>query len=224
MARLVVTRPVAGKTIKALESRGHQVTHAPLTKIVPCSHETTISAPIHALIATSRNALKFAAPELLQQLKDKPIYCVGSKTAQMAIELGLTASLEAINCCETAEDLARLIVKEPLYSYAYLCSRHRMSTLDDKIPADCLQIIETYEAPFIEPDLDPSTSVDGVLLYSIRAAQAWSKRRFKARFCFCMSENIAKYLSPEQQKTAIIATKPLEKRLFIEIDKIFSTN
>ena len=99
-----------------------------------------------------------------------------------------------------------------------------MSTLDDRLPIEQLHIVETYQAPFIQPNLDTSTTVDGVLLYSMRAAQTWAETGIQAQFHFCMSENIAKNLSLDQQQTAKIATKPHEDHLFTEIDKIFTPN
>lgn len=222
MARLVVTRPEpqAQKTIEALIARGHQVTHVPLTEIRPLDHTSDLPKKVDALIATSANALKFAKPELIAQCADKAIYCVGSKTAKLAGTLGLDVQV----CCETAEELMRAIVSEPLQSFAYLCSKHRMSTLDDRLPPKQLHIIETYEAPFIDPNMDTSTIVDGVLLYSVRAAQSWAKSGIQAQFHFCMSENIANCLPESQRQTVKIATKPLEAQLFSEIDKIFTPN
>jgi len=222
LARLIVTRPEpqAQKTVEALKLRGHTVIHVPLTELKPLAHSNELSRDVNALIATSANALKFAQPELIAQCAGKPIYCVGSKTAQLAVAL----ELDVNTCCETAEELASIIARQPTQNFGYLCSKHRMSTLDDSLPPDQLHIIETYEAPFIRPNLDASTSVDGVLFYSIRAAQAWAETGIQAQFHFCMSENIAKNLSSDQQQKAKIATKPHEDHLFTEIDKIFTSN
>lgn len=236
MAHLLVTRPKAGTTIKALKARGHHVTHAPLTELRPLAHSDTMhlikdaetDMAINGVIVTSSNALTYAAPQLISHLKGEPVFCVGQKTAQTARDLGLVAQTEAILCCDTAEKLAGALLANAAQfqnnKFAYLCSKHRMSTLDDMMPSGSLHIIETYEAPFIKPHLEQSTPVDGVLLYSARAAQSWVKSGIEAKLHFCMSQNIAQYLSTEHQQTAIIATKPTERYLFAAIDKIFSPN
>jgi uroporphyrinogen-III synthase len=104
---ILSTRPDTGEAdpvAAGLAAAGHQVTSAPLMRVVHCGGLPALNG-VQALIFTSRNGLKAVAP-LSDAALALPLYAVGPATAAMARELGVKDVVEGPG---TARELLEII-------------------------------------------------------------------------------------------------------------------
>src|SRR5262245_56510611 len=173
--RIVVTRPQADgeRTATALEALGHEVLVAPLMRIEPVA--ATLAGTWSAIVITSANALQAAsAPEL----KNLPVFAVGSRTAEAARQAGFATVSAASG---DTKDLIRLIAacssgaKAPLL---YLAGEDRAGDLvaelaKQGIKAEMKVVYQAVAEPF-PPVLAAALEagdVDAVLHFSRRSAE-----------------------------------------------------
>lgn len=106
---ILSTRPDTGEidpVAAGLAAAGHQVTSAPLMRVVHFGGLPTLDG-VHALIVTSRNGLKAVAP-LSDAARALPLYAVGPATAALARELGVKHVVEGPG---TARELLEIITR-----------------------------------------------------------------------------------------------------------------
>ncbi len=90
---VLVVRPEPGlsATVKAANAMGLNAIGYPLFEIRACEWECPNSASMDALLIGSANAIRHGG-EALELLKDKPVYAVGEKTAEVARDAGFTVA------------------------------------------------------------------------------------------------------------------------------------
>ena len=106
--RVLVLRPQDGarRTAARLQALGHEAICAPLIEPA-ATGEPPPEGEFDALIATSAQAFRFAPPERLAAFADRPLLCVGARTAQAARDAGLQAiAIEAPDATSLLERMA----------------------------------------------------------------------------------------------------------------------
>jgi len=175
--RVLVLRPIeaAVRTQEFLALLGHEVIAAPLL-IYARTKTPRPSGAFDAMLATSAQAFaEFAGDESLRSL---PLYVVGARTAQAAIEAGFRepAIIEA-----DAKDLAQAIAQRlsPPANLLYLAGRDRKPDLEKSLSAAGFSIApwivyEAHPAPALPEEIAQALragDVDAALHYSKRSAE-----------------------------------------------------
>jgi uroporphyrinogen-III synthase len=176
--RVLITRPAedAERTAAALTAAGHEPLIAPIMVVRGLPHH--LPSPIHALIATSANAIRHAA--LTADCHALPVFTVGDTTAAAAKEAGFTKVQSAQG---DSRDLAQLLQETlpPGSAIAYLAGVPRqdaaLQALDGLFR---LRTAETYETVAVEhlPDAIreglEAGRIDAVLHFSARSAEVFA--------------------------------------------------
>src|SRR5437868_10526363 len=105
--RLLITRPEpdATRTARTLRERGHQTLVAPLLSAQTL--DADFAGPYGAVLMTSANAARaIATHRRSAELRELPVYTVGSRTADAAREVGFT-NVESAD--GALADLVRLV-------------------------------------------------------------------------------------------------------------------
>lgn len=237
IVRVLVTRPepAATRTAKRLRDMGHDPVLMPLSiaRHLPEAISQTLSTGGTGLVVTSAEALR--AVQLVETLdttwKTRPLFAVGSATAEDALALGF---VDVITGEGDGASLARVISRyrdaspfdDPL---VYIAGNPRAPALEQALGnADIpFRICEGYQIEPIQPPLGEQLRIlidakpDAVLHYS-----AESLRRFMALQAimetpslmtdivpYCLSEAIAEKLPAELNVRAKIASDPSEESL-----------
>ncbi|WP_316858331.1 uroporphyrinogen-III synthase [uncultured Cohaesibacter sp.] len=206
--KLLVTRPEIDQqqTVQALKDLGVVAISSPLMDIVPLD----FSLPVkdwQAVIVTSRNSLRLLDPADLEGLIHRPLFCVGSRTAQLARTLGFT---DIRTHGQNSDALIDMIL-ESLHAdngpLLYLAGKFRAGRLQDVLQTHAFEIslLEVYEARARNRLTEDAAnalrerSLDGVLLYSERSCRlllSLLEREELAEFAktiiyYCLSEAVA---------------------------------
>lgn len=230
MLRVLVTRPEPGaaRTARALEAMGHRPLLLPLSEIRPLPADArTLPARIDAVAATSANALRLAAPQLLATLAAFACHAVGAGTAQAARAAGFAHIEEGPgDAAALAAQIGGALAGKSL---VYLCGRVRLSSFEECLGAAGVHVaaVETYDTVPIEPSSETVSArlggagVDAVLLYSAKAAQA--ARRLAARpqlaalladaHVLALSGRVAAAFGPGAGDRMRVAAAPTEEAL-----------
>lgn len=178
--RVLVLRPQpdAERTAKVLRERGQEPVPAPLFSIVPGS-EPAPKGPFDAIVLTSANAVP-----ALEQLpkawrKALPAFCVGSRTADAAGELGFATR----NAKGNRADLLALISSQlpAPKKLLFVAGHDRHDDLPEQLRAAGHEVAiwTAYEARAIESLPEAAVEalrrgeVDAALHYSPRSAQTF---------------------------------------------------
>lgn len=139
------------------------------------------------LIITSQNAAKaVAAHPCVQTIRRNPMFCVGSKTADLLDDLGFTIQETADN----AQELANMILKGYAgESFTFFSGNIRRNELPMALmEAD----VEMNEIEVYETELTPvqiTSEIDGILFFSPSAVKSFlSKNELKYQACFCIGQ------------------------------------
>lgn len=153
--RVLVTRPEPGAsaTAERLVALGFEPVRLPLTEIVPLDRQELSQANSYAaVLATSANALRNAAPQVLSACRALPLLAVGTRTAAAAAEAGF-ADIETAESGEAA-GLVRLAAAglQRGASLLYLTGRIRKPMLETLLAEAGFSVttVETYDAPAID--------------------------------------------------------------------------
>ncbi|AWA29184.1 uroporphyrinogen-III synthase [Flavobacterium magnum] len=166
------------------------------------------------LIFTSANAVKAVAehPDV-QEIRRKPCFCVGEKTAALLDEVGFTVMETADN----ASDLAAIIKNNyAADSFTFFCGSLRMETLPvslkiSGIRFNEMQVYETVLAP-----KKIKSEVDGLLFFSPSAVESYlMENKIDNQTCFCIGAITAKALE-KQTKNIVMANKPSVENVIIQ--------
>ena len=229
--RLVVTRPIADAQVLAekLASLGHDAMVAPLFTVRPRS-PLIIPDRVHVAVAfTSANAVKAAAADAaLERLKAIRAYAVGPQSADEARRAGFTdvaqgggdarSLIAAIAARETVDGGPVLYLSGDTISVDVAGALETSGFAVDRVVAYDTQAVEALPA-----EVDRAIragAVDGVLLYSARAAEAWVKcvaesglePYMKAIVHYCLSAAIAARLPEGVRRRS--AERPEEASMF----------
>ena len=226
-ARVLVTRPEPGasSTARRLAERGFEPILLPLTEIRPLvPHRFPDSAAIDAVAVTSGNAVRHAPPELISVLASKPLYAVGSQTAQAARDSGFATVIESVG-----EGLSLSS------SVLYLCGRVRRDGFEAALVKARLavDVVETYDTHQLHHASDFVVSllgnkpVDAALVFSAVAARALltlarrpgMDRLFARARYFCLSTRTAAVLNCGGAHYVYAASTPNEDSLISLLER-----
>lgn len=217
--RVLVTRPEGDQTARRLRALGHDPVILPLSRLAALHPQAPDTSRFRAVAATSANALRFAAPELLEALRRKPFFAVGPATAQAAEEAGCAPVRQGPG---DALGLARLIAAaEQSSPLLYLCGRVRKPEFEALLAEGGIEVVamETYDAPPVEPspgEIEAALGgrpVHATLLFSALAGQAFGRLRAHA----LLTDAAVLALSPRVAEAAgggLAAAQPNEDALF----------
>lgn len=224
--RVLVTRPVedAATTADAVRARGHEPVIAPLSVIRYEAPEPPAGQPA-ATIFTSRNAVRaLAGVDWVGDLHALPAYCVGAATAQAVREAGFT---HVIGGGGTGALLAEHIAythKAGSGALLYLTGENIAFDMQAALGERNLTVwrrvvyrsalVAAFPADVVEQLRDGS--LEAVMLMSPRVAAHFAQLAQKAGLapeaarltCFCLSEPVARALSPLGASNIRIAAKP----------------
>lgn len=241
--RILVTRPEPDATAQAdvLQSRGHTPIVSPMLEIVLLPDALNANLQnCTALVVTSRNALRaLKQVEIPVALFDRPVFCVGRRTAEMASELGFrnvqhgetdsqgVLPLIAAKMAPGAGKIARLTGDIPSNTPHELSSALRASGY---------QVIDvTCYRTTLHPEFTGEVSaaldhgdIDLVLLMSPLTAQSYVQafttagltiQSDKPRYV-CISKSVADELVGFPQSCKLIADKPNHSGLLSVVDHV----
>ena len=226
--RVLVTRPepAASATARRLEAAGFSPIVLPLSQTLPLAVDPAM-LPDHsdAVAITSANAVRHASNELISALSARRCFAVGRKTAKAAREAGFQLVTEGSG---DAVGLAAMIAAElPVGArIAYLTGRVRLPDFEQRLAAAGYRphVVETYETCFVDQSVEALSAlpkdgpVDAVLLYSAKAAEAFSAlakgdSRLASTRCLCLSGRVADALQGAQSDRIFVADEPSEEAL-----------
>lgn len=238
--KILVTRPQPGADLTAtrLAAVGIEALILPFTEMVTLAHQLDEIALDHtdAVVVTSANALRHTNAQLLNELKNLPVYTVGDATKDAAFELGLGNVTSANG---DGSDLARLVVEKmkPNSSIVYLCGRTRTEDVELSLGNSGFEIcvVETYQTNKVSQltynlkQLMEHHTIDGILLYSGVSAQIYSEfllhdgigESLVIPMSFCISERAKAALFPSQQSHAVVCAQPRDDVMIETVEAYF---
>ena len=233
--RVLVFRPLedAERSAQSLRERGKDPVVAPLFQVLP-SGEKPPKGPFDALVLTSANAVP-ALESLPKSWRGSlPAFCVGTRTADAAGELGFTAHSARGG---RAELLALILEQLPKGQKLLLVAgRDRHEDLPQQLrdAGHEVTIWTAYEAratetlPAAAGDALRDGSADAALHYSPRSAEVFFDLAGKAGLTeqaqalpqLALSAAIAAPLISAGSDTVLVAEHPEEAALFAALDQL----
>lgn len=188
--QLLVTRPLpdALETARHLRDLGHEALVQPLLRIVFAPAPRDLADPA-ALLITSANALRALLTWPQAALwREVPLFAVGKTTAREAAVAGFTDVRMGGGDAAALADTVKDSLSPAAGALLYPAARHRSGGLSEALSAAgyTVAIVETYRAEAVT-QFDPTVrraliqqTLDGVLLYSLRTADAFRAAVTKA--------------------------------------------
>jgi uroporphyrinogen-III synthase len=231
--RLIVTRPEpdASRTARALIRLGHTAILSPMLDIVPEPKVKLPKREFQALLVTSSNAVRSLSGAFDRTL---PVFAVGDRTALEAKRAGFATVRSAGGA---VEDLAALAAAELSPSDAPLlhaAGRDQAGDLAGLLQARgfAVECVVVYRAEPRARLADVATtaledgSVDGVLLYSRHASEAFTAALrgggltplSERIVCYCISAGAAEPLAAVTAGGIAVADAPNQLSLFALIE------
>ncbi|MFC5384890.1 uroporphyrinogen-III synthase [Aquamicrobium segne] len=228
LIRVLVTRPEpeAGQTAARLAGLGFAPIMLPLSRICALKIDAPALARQQGVAVTSINALRHAAPELIESLVHLPCYAVGARTAQAARQAGFFHVEEGQGDAIT---LAERIIAASSGKLVYLCGKVRFTGFEERLAASGVQIkaLETYDTVMLDYTDESihaclgGQPVGAIMLYSAQAAlamRALLQREnlqilFEKAQVLTLSKRIAEALGAEFMKRVNIARQPSQDAL-----------
>jgi len=166
------------------------------------------------LIFTSRNAVKAVSNHSgVQDIRRKPCFGVGEKTAALLDENGFTV----LESADSASQLAAVIVSQyPSESFTFFSGNQRLDELPSQLKKAQMAFneIEVYDTILTPKAI--STNVDGILFFSPSAIESYlSENKITNETCFCIGKTTAKALENSTQNI-IIANQPSIENTIIQ--------
>lgn len=225
MRSILVTRPEpAGSELAAkLRLEGFEAYLAPLSRYVPLPADLDALPPCDALVFTSAQGVGQFPPAPAG--RDKPVFTVGTATAEAAQQAGFK---NVISAGGDVRDLAQLLIaRKDEFSLSAVLHVSGEDTAEDLglLLADSGIAVESriaYRTEFIDrlpPDIEQALlhgKIDAILLFSARAAQHWLKllqndalrAAAEKMEVICMSERVAAELRGAPWKAIKVAHSP----------------
>jgi uroporphyrinogen-III synthase len=228
--RLLVTRPEpdAVRTAARLREAGHEVMVQPMLTIVLSPPPMDMPVPAAVLI-TSQNALRAIINwPTASGWRNVPLFAGGSATAQVAEKLGFRDVRRGAEDVVSLANIVAMQLPPTVGPLVYPAARDRAGALSEALTGLGYEVhvFEAYRAEAAS-DFDPavrnalaSGSIDGVLLYSRRTAEAFGDLAVAAGLTRQLGE-IKSYVLSQQVGDAlagagvrpIVAPKPDEDSL-----------
>ncbi|WP_343622968.1 uroporphyrinogen-III synthase [Flavobacterium lindanitolerans] len=161
------------------------------------------------LIFTSQNAVKsFLENEKAQNLKNKKIFCVGTKTKALLEQNGY----KVLASKEYASELAEVIVNDfKDESFLFFSGSLRRDTLPEALQKANISLkeIEVYETILTPQKINGP--VDGILFFSPSGVQSYLKENtIENQSCFCIGTTTAEPLEQLTDKIIIAKQQTVE--------------
>lgn len=211
MTRILSTKKLAPNQRQFLLNAGFSVVDSDFIAI---SYRGFTLDNVHEnLIFTSANAVKAVAnhPEV-QEIRRKPCFCVGEKTAEFLDEVGFTV----IEIADNASELGMLIEqKYTSETFTFFSGSMRLETLPGwlgewNVGYNEITVYETTLTPVKTPD------TDGILFFSPSGVESFlSANELTNQMCFCIGETTAGALKGKT-KNIVIANKPSVENVIIQ--------
>lgn len=232
-ARVLVTRPEPGatETARRLTEIGFDPVVLPLTRTLPLTPPAFDPSGVDLVVATSANALRYAPPELLAALADRPMMTVGDRTAQVARNAGWPAPVSAGG--DVRNLIQQVAARSGVTRIAYLCGRVRRQEFEAEMMRLGLtvQAVEVYDVTHIdysERELAQQVGepgIDFVLVYSAEAAAALngllaslSIGTLSRPIFLCLSQRIADALNVDLARKRV-GERPEQDALFAVLQR-----
>lgn len=171
------------------------------------------------LIFTSSNAVKAVSDHLnVQDIRRKPCFCVGEKTADLLDEHGFTVQEIADSAQELADEIVTHYASE---SFTFFSGNIRRNELPLALMESDVELneIEVYET---EPTPHEMGKFDGILFFSPSGVQSFlSKNNLTDEVCFCIGHTTASALE-NKTKNIVIANQPSVENTIIQTIKYYS--
>lgn len=176
-----VTRPQPGaaQTGDRLADLGYKPYVAPLTEVVGVAADLSALSDCAALVFTSANGARFFPSDMALTLSDKPVFAVGSATADAVRALGFTAVTIGPG---DATSLVPIIVDQTETGdrIGYITGRKRTGTLEESLQSFGRNtvLIEIYDTKkvsqitYSETDFFSTDAERVVMVYSVLSAEA----------------------------------------------------
>ncbi len=166
------------------------------------------------LIFTSQNAvLSILENSNFENLKNRSIFCVGSKTKNLLEKNGF----KVVVTKEYASDLATLIVNDfSNENFTFFCGNLRRETLPEafKKAQISFEEIEIYETILLPQKIN--ATLDGILFFSPSGVESYLKNnKIVDEKCFCIGTTTAEALQ-ETTKNIIIANQQTVENVIIK--------
>lgn len=230
---VLVTRPAPDneRTVSALRARGIDALLAPMLRFEPVALPGDAASDVAAVIVTSANAVRAAAPQLAgSPLLTRPLFAVGDHTASAARAAGFTQVISAASDAAALRELVADRVPRPrdggrptlLYLAGADISRDLASELAERGFDMVTQTVYRMAAMTALPrevcDAFAANGIAAVLHYSRRSAAAFVAAiradgveisALAVPHC-CMSANVAEVLREAGATKVTIAAHPDE--------------
>lgn len=226
--RLLMTRPEPDASLSAerLRTLGHDVLISPVMT-VNFSNKSLSWQPGTDLVVTSRNGVRALAKHAHDEMRESALlYTVGDATAALAREAGF---LNILSASGSVDDLIDLIAGKKPAKLLYICGRERKEKLETKLNeiGITLDLAESYHADFAKEFTQQAQkalqdqTIDGILLYSNRSAEALKKlmnNKLVSQVTndmtyFCLAKDISYVLDSIIGIKVVIADHPNEQSL-----------
>lgn len=227
--RVLVTRPEPGasRTATRLAEAGFTPVVLPLTEIRPLA-VGPIPADFVAVAVTSANALRHAPPALVESLRGKPLFAVGSRTANLARQAGFNDVFEGTgDAAGLTDHMAAQLT--PRSRVLYLCGKVRRPDFETILAEAGLAVeaLETYDTITVSHPVEFVLSsfgnepVEAAVVLSSKSAEALSllvrtatlAQLFADTRYFCISNRVAAALTGIDPGHILISKTPDEDAL-----------
>lgn len=205
--RILSTKKLGSNQRQFLLNAGFSVIEADF--ITTTSKDFKIEGTFDSMIFTSQNAVKsFLENKKAIQLKEKKVFCVGSKTKTLLEQNSYNVTVSR----EYASELSEVIVNDfQNESFVFFSGNLRRETLPEaikkaKIP---LQEITVYETLLTPQKIN--SPVDGLLFFSPSGVQSYLKDNLiEEQDCFCIGTTTAEALEKITDKIIIAKQQTVE--------------
>lgn len=217
--RILSTKKLTKPQQELLLNKGFALVHRDFIKIEYSDiTETSIN---DAIIITSKNGVKgLQVNNLIDTIKTKQVYCVGSKTKQLLETLAINVTASFTNA-KTLGDYIVANLSE--ISFTYFCGNIRRKELPELLHQHniTLQEVITYKTMFSPKRMDGT--YDGILFFSPSLVESYFfNNSLTKATAFCIgktTENTIKTYT-KNYKTA---TVPTVENVIVQVVKHFNT-
>lgn len=168
--RVWITRaePGATRTAERVASLGLEPVKAPVLRIEPVEAQLDLNG-VAGLAFTSANGVRAFAGR--SAMRDRPVFAVGDRTAQVARSAGFT---DVRSASGALADLAALIPAEAPGPILHPCAREPAGDLAALLGDGRVRSVAVYRA--VETGATAPQDIDAVLIHSPRAARVVASR------------------------------------------------
>lgn len=211
MTRILSTKLLKTNQRQFLLNAGFSVIEADFIRTTPVPFQ--MNGIADNLIFTSGNAVKAVSdhPDV-QDIRRKPCFCVGEKTADLLDEFGFTVQEIADNAQELADDIVAHYASETFTFFSGNIRRNELplALLESDVE---LNEIEVYET---EPTPQKVGAFDGILFFSPSGVQSFlSLNPITNEMCFCIGHTTATALK-NTTDNIVVANQPTVENTIIQ--------